>query len=209
MFALMGAKSHTTYRNEITLDNEISDLRKIFERVEDKRASNASHKLDDILMCGYSMFSLKYTSLLDFEQQTFVEKSNLKSVFGIEKICSDVQLRAVLDKINPVFIRNLFPKKFTTLRKTGLLDEFAYKIGSVSYHIVSCDGVQHFSSKKIGCTCCLKKEHKDGSCTYYHSMLCAALVHPNKREVFIMDVEPIIHENGLRKVSKTVQFPIC
>jgi Transposase DDE domain len=199
MFALMGAKSHTTYRNEITLDNEISDLRKIFERVEDKRASNASHKLDDILMCGYSMFSLKYTSLLDFEQQTFVEKSNLKSVFGIEKICSDVQLRAVLDKINPVFIRNLFPKKFTTLRKTGLLDEFAYKIGSVSYHIVSCDGVQHFSSKKIGCTCCLKKEHKDGSCTYYHSMLCAALVHPNKREVFIMDVEPIIQQDGVEK----------
>ena len=195
----MGAKSHQSYRSEINLDNEISALRKIFQGVVDKRASNASHKLDDILMCGYSMFSLKYTSLLDFEQQTFVEKSNLMTVFGIEKICSDVQLRAVLDKVDPLFIRNLFSRKFGTLQKTGLLDEFSYKIGGVSYHVVSCDGVQHFSSKKIGCPCCLKKEHKDGSCTYYHSMLCAALVHPDKREVFIMDVEPIIQQDGVEK----------
>lgn len=198
----MSAKSHKTYRSEITMDSEISELRLIFQGVEDKRASNASHKLDDILMCGYSMFSLKYTSLLDFEQQTVVEKSNLLSVFGIEKICSDVQLRAVLDNINPRFLRNLFPKKFATLRKTGLLDEFAYKIGSISYHIVSCDGVQHFSSKNLGCPCCLTKEHKDGSTTHYHSMLCAALVHPEKREVFIMDVEPIIQiiqQDGVEK----------
>ena len=68
----MSAKSHKTYRSEITLDGEISELRKIFQGVEDKRASNTSHKLDDILMSGYSMFSLKYTSLLDFEQQTVV-----------------------------------------------------------------------------------------------------------------------------------------
>lgn len=195
----MSAKSHKTYRSEITLDSEISELRKTFQGVADKRASNASHKLDDILMCGYSMFSLKYTSLLDFEQQTVVEKSNLKTVFGIEKVCSDVQLRAVLDKINPVFLRDLFPKKFSTLRKTGVLDEFTYKIGSIGYHIVSCDGVQHFSSKKNSCPCCLKKEHKDGSCTYHHNMLCAALVHPEKRAVFLMDVEPIIQQDGVEK----------
>lgn len=195
----MSAKSHKTYRSEITMDNEISDLRKIFQGVKDKRASNASHKLDDILMCGYSMFSLKYTSLLDFEQQTVVEKSNLQSVFGIEKICSDVQLRAVLDKIEPRFLRDLFPKKFATLRKTGLLDEFAYKIGSIPYHIVSCDGVEHFSSKNISCPCCLTQKHKDGSCTYHHNMLCAVLVHPEKHNVFIMDVEPIIQQDGAAK----------
>jgi uncharacterized membrane protein YciS (DUF1049 family) len=30
-------------------------------------------------------------------------------------------------------------------------------------------------------------------------MLCAALVHPEKREVFIMDVEPIIQQDGVEK----------
>ena len=195
----MSAKSHKTYRSEISLDNEISALRTTFQGVEDKRASNASHKLEDILMSGYAMFSLKYTSLLEFDQQTVVEKSNLLSVFGIKKICSDTQLRAVLDPIDPRFLRDLFPKKFATLRKTGLLDEFGYKIGSIEYHIVSCDGVQHFSSKKNSCPCCLKKEHQDGSCTYHHNMLCAALVHPEKREVFIMDVEPIIQQDGAAK----------
>ena len=80
----MSAKSHKTYRSEITLDSEISALRKIFQGVEDKRASNASHK---------------------------VEKSNLESVFGIEKICSDVQLRAVLDNIEPDFLRDLISQE--------------------------------------------------------------------------------------------------
>ncbi len=146
----MNIQNHKTYRSEVTLDNEISTLRKIFQSVKDKRAFNVSHNLDDILMCGYALFSLKYTSLLDFEQQTVVEKSNLKTVFGIEKVCSDVQLRSVLDKIDPIFLRDLFPAKFATVRKTGLLDEFTYKIGlgCIGYHIVSCDGVQHFSSKK-------------------------------------------------------------
>ncbi len=199
MFAPMSAKSHKTYRKEITMDSEISNLRTIFQGVEDKRASNASHKLDDILMSGYAMFSLKYPSMLDFEQQTFVEKSNLKSVYGIENICSDTQFRTVLDKINPIFVRNLFPSKFATLRKTGLLEEYAYKIGSVSYHIVASDGVEHFSSKNITCPCCLTKVHSNGSCTHYHSMLCAALVHPDKREVFIMGTEPIIKQDGVEK----------
>jgi hypothetical protein len=110
----MGAKSYKTYRSEISMDSEISILRKIFQGVEDKRAFNASHKLDDIPM---------------------------------------------------------------------------------GYHIVSCDGVQHFSSKKICCPGCLTKTHKDGSCTYHHNMLCAALVHPDKREVFIMDVELIVQQD--------------
>jgi hypothetical protein len=195
----MSAKSKEQYRKEINLDTEIVKLRSIFEEVKDKRAKNASHKLSDILMSGYAMFSLKYSSLHDFEQQNHVEKMNLEAVFGISKLCSDTQLRDVLDSVNPDFIRQLFPKKFATLQKMGVLDEFGHKIGGSVYLIVSCDGVQHFSSKKIGCNCCLTQKHKDGSVTCHHNMLCAALVHPDKREVFILDVEPIIQQDGTEK----------
>ena len=195
----MGAKSYQSYRNAMSFDTEILHLRQIFEGVEDKRASNCRHKLSDIFMSGFAMFSLKCPSLLDFEHQTVVEKENLKSVYGIAEVCSDTNLRHVLDGIDPIFIRRLFPEKFTILQKSGLLEEFSYKIGALSYLIVSCDGVQHFSSKKISCNCCLKKEHQNGTCTYHHNMLCAVLVHPDKREVFIMDVEPIIQQDGSTK----------
>jgi hypothetical protein len=64
---------------------------------------------------------------------------------------------------------------------------------------VSCDGVEHFSSKKVNCPCCLSKKHSDGSTTYHHNMLCAALVHPDKREVFLLDAEPILQQDGSEK----------
>jgi hypothetical protein len=129
----MSRTSYAANRKAISMDDEILKLRAVFNQVEDKRASNACHKLPDILMSGYAMFSLKCPSLLNFEQQTVVEKANLSRVYGIEKTCSDVQLRSVLDSINPQFLRNLFPKKFETLRQTGLLKEFQSKIGFLDY----------------------------------------------------------------------------
>lgn len=195
----MSAKIYQRQRNRITMDGEIASLRKLFQTVKDKRASNASHKLDDTLMIGYAIFALKYPSVLSFEQQSIMDRANLKSVYGIDKICSDTQLREILDPIDPQFIRDEFAEKFKTLRKTGLVKEFAYKIGGTKYHIISSDGVQHFSSKQVSCPCCLEKKHKNGTCTYHHNMLCAALVHPEKREVFLMDVEPIIQQDGLTK----------
>jgi hypothetical protein len=190
---------YNTLRKGINSDSEILKMRQLFESVTDKRAKNASHKLSDILMMGFSMFALKYSSVYDFEQQSEVEKKNLQSVYGIEKICSDTQLRDVLDTVDPDFLRQLFPEKFNTLEKTGILDEFSYKIGGSTFHIISGDGVQHFSSKKVSCACCLTKKHQNGTTTYHHNMLCAALVHPDKREVFIMDVEPIIRQDGHSK----------
>jgi Transposase DDE domain len=195
----MGKKSFQAQRSAVHMDTQIRGLRQLFERVTDKRASNATHKLSDILMSGFAMFSLKYTSLLDFEQQTVVERENLRSIYGIEQICSDAQMRRVLDRHDPDFIRKEYPKRFKELQNTGLLQEYEYKIGSSSYLIVSCDGVQHFSSKSLSCSCCLEKKHQDSTVTYHHNMLCAALVHPEKREVFLLNTEPMVQQDGVLK----------
>lgn len=192
-------QKYQKHRKAVSMDKEIASLRATFDSVEDKRAKNVRYKLSDMLMSGFAMFSLKSPSLLDFEKSNHIERSNLQSVFGIQNICSDVQLRDVLDTIGPDFMRQLYVDKFGELQKVGILEEFGHKIGSNTYHIVSCDGVAHFSSKKVSCPCCLKKEHKDGSCTYHHNMLCAALVNPDKREVFILDVEPIVQQDGSTK----------
>lgn len=195
----MSKKEYQTNRAAISMDKEIAALGHQFALVKDSRASNTVYPLKDILMSGFAMFSLKHCSLLDFEQQSLPEKQNLRNVFGIENVCSDVQMRRVLDMHEPDFIRHIFVEKFKDLQKTGIADEYAYKIGMDSYHIVSCDGVQHFSSKTVSCPCCLKKEHKDGSTTYHHNMLCVALVHPEKREVFILNSEPIVQQDGVEK----------
>lgn len=142
------------------MDIEISKLEELFGDVKDKRVSNSSHKLKDILMGGYAMFSLKHPSLHSFKEQNKVEKVNLKEVYGIEKLCSDTQMRRVLDTIDPIFIRDYFSKQFRLLEKAGLVRDYHYKRGSKKYLIISNDGIQHFSSKSCSSDKCLKKSIK-------------------------------------------------
>jgi hypothetical protein len=42
-------------------------------------------------------------------------------------------------------------------------------------------------------------KHKNGKTGYHHAMLSAVLVHPEEKEVFVMDNEPIIGQDGSSK----------
>ena len=64
------------------------------------------------------------------------------------------------------------------------------------------DGTGYFSSKTIHCPSCLEKHHRDGSTTYSHQMLGAALIHPDRREVIPLMPEPIVKQDG------TQEFPL-
>jgi len=133
-------KTYQSFRDELSMDGEIGKLRQLFEVQLDQRASNIQHSLPDILMSGYAMFALKHPSLLSFEQQNQVEQQNLKGVYGIESLCSDAQLRKVLDNVNPLFIRNYFCQQLDVLEQSGLIEEYQYKIGGQHYLIASNDG---------------------------------------------------------------------
>lgn len=182
--------------SKVTPEVLISELREKFTLIADHRASNTSFALSDILMSGFAMFSLKYASLLQFETQTEVERENLHTLYGIERICTDSQLRKVLDLVSPYGLQDLFPYYFQRLQELGILSHYA----SYGKHlVVAIDGVNHFESPKVHCDCCLKKTYKDGSVSYSHAMLCAMLVHPAEKEVFVMGTEPIVCQDGEQK----------
>jgi hypothetical protein len=61
------------------------------------------------------------------------------------------------------------------------------------------DGTGYFSSKTIHCASCLQKVHRNGSITYYHQMLGAAILHPDVREVIALMPEPIVQQDGADK----------
>ena len=169
---------------------------KLFKEVKDTRKTNKSYPILDALKSGFALFSLKSSSLFSFRTRSKSETSNLSSVYGIAKIPSDNGLRNILDEVNPDDLRSGFHRLFKYLRKTKILDSFRYWR---TYLVVSIDGVEHFNSKKVSCPHCLKRTHQDGSTSHYHSMLSAALVHPERSEVFILDNEPIIQQDGEEK----------
>ena len=53
--------------------------------------------------------------------------------------------------------------------------------------------------KSQHCASCLEKQHRNGTVTYSHQMLGAALIHPDKREVIPLMPEPIVKQDGTSK----------
>lgn len=153
--------------------------------------------LADALKSAFAMFSLKSPSPLDFKKQTDPERSNLRTIYRIKgEIPSDNQMRGILDQFDPSLLRPLFQACFKRLDQTGVIDEYRYWHRHV---IVSIDGVEHFCSTKVHCSRCLTRTHRNGENSYYHSGLAAVLLDPNQREVFVLDFEPILREDGAEK----------
>ena len=80
------------------------------------------------------------------------------------------------------------------------MKEFEFlKKDDVSHYLIAIDGTEYFSSKTIHCSSCMVKNHRDGSETYYHQALAAALVHPKKDQVIPLAVEEIKKQDGKEK----------
>jgi hypothetical protein len=62
-------------------------------------------------------------------------------------------------------------------------------------YILSIDGIGYFESYQIHCKNCCERHRRNGKTAYYHQMLAASLVCPEKRQVIPLCPEPIIQED--------------
>src|SRR3954469_7174586 len=85
-------------RRHLHFDALIQRVRKRFETLAEQRRC-PSFPLADTLMAGLALFSLKDPSLLAFQRRAL--DHNLRSVFGLEAIPSDTQMREILDEFTP------------------------------------------------------------------------------------------------------------
>ncbi len=58
------------------------------------------------------------------------------------------------------------------------------------------DGTQYFSSKKLHCPNCSTRQHKDGSTTYFHSVVTPVIVAPGQDKVIALEPEFILPQDG-------------
>ena len=183
-------------KSELNANSLIAAMRDFFLTVIDQRSSNRSISLADALMCGFAMFSLKEKSLLSFEDNIEQYSPNLQTVYGIDKIPTDTNLRTMLDPISTEALRPAFKIIFNRLQRSNLLNEFSYLN---DHYLVSIDGTEFFSSNQIKCANCMERKYKDGTALYYHQFLGAAIVHPDKREVIPLVPEMIVKQDGQAK----------
>ena len=180
-------------RKYLSADALFKRLRSRFDEVPDVRSGKADIAMGDALMSAFAMFSLKDPSLLAFDKRRDDPNDNFRTIYGIERVPCDSQMRDLLDPVEPAQLRPLYADVFRCLQRGKALEDFGYLDG---HYLVSLDGTGYFSSSKIQCPSCLVKNHRNGTVTYSHQMLGAALVHPDHKEVIPLAPEPIIKTDG-------------
>jgi hypothetical protein len=183
-------------RQHLCVDALIPALRARFATFPDARQGTPAISLADALMSAFAMFALKDPSLLAFDQRRIHDRDNLKALYHIEHIPCDTQMRVICDPLPPEQLQPCFQDVFRQAQRGNLLQ--AYRFLDEGY-LLSLDGTGYFSSQKIHCPSCLQKKHADGTITYHHQMLGAAIVHPDKAEVIALMPEPIVKQDGEAK----------
>jgi hypothetical protein len=183
-------------RKNLSADSLFGLIRSRFGSLPDSRSGEVEIPLDDALMSALAMFSLKDPSLLAFDHRRRDPTDNFRTIYGINHVPCDSQMRDILDPVDPLSLRPGFLDVFRCLQRGQALKPFVYLDG---YYLVSLDGTGYFSSSKIHCASCLVKNHSNGRTTYYHQLLGATLVHPDLKEVIPLAPEPIIQQDGHTK----------
>src|SRR5437867_1214674 len=181
-------------RTHLCADSLFRLLHEHFATIADDDVDEVEIPLDDALMSAFAMFSLTAPSLLSFDKQR--AEGNLKTIYGIDRVPCDTRMRERLDPVAPESLRHSFKLVFRQLQRGKALEPMVFLAG---HYLVALDGTGYFSSNAIHCDSCRRKAHRNGSITYHHQMLGAAIIHPDFREVIPLMPEPIVKQDGTEK----------
>ncbi len=178
-------------------------LRKIlserfFNLPDHRDTEEINYPLHDVLMSGFAMMFFQDRSMLQFQKrlEDEIQQNNLRTLFHVEGIPKDTQMRDVTDEVEPFELEPLFDDFFRLLQRGKRLE--SYRILG-DYYLITIDGSGYFSSPKICCDGCLKKESKNGAVRYEHQILQAALMKPGRRQVIPLAPEEIRNTDGHKK----------
>jgi len=107
-------------------ENLIELFYDFFQTVADHRGPNASIRLENALQSAFALFSLKFPSLLKFEEERRNGISNLTSLFLVDQVPSDTQMREIIDGVCPKEIKKLFKKIFKKIQKAKKLEAYEF-----------------------------------------------------------------------------------
>jgi len=206
------------FRGALSAPGLIKSLRRTFSAVPDaRRAKSVRYSLADTLGSAFAMFSLKYPSMLRFDEESHADPRlihNLAALYGVEHVPSDTSMREILDKVDPVELRPAFESLQGELQRGKALESFTVLEGR---YLLAVDGTGQFASTAISCPhCCVKKASKKkskkanaaspskddagGGGQFYHQSLAAALVHPDIKGIALpIALEPITRADGAAK----------
>ena len=183
----------------LAFDDLIEEFHRVLDGLPDHRTSqNTTYSIKDAALGAFSAFFTQSPSFLAHQRTMKRTKgrSNAESLFGIEKVPCDNQIRQLLDPIAPGYLFPTFELIFDELEATGHLDAFRTFDDNL---LIAFDGTQYFSSKKIHCPNCSRKTASNGVTTYSHSAITPVIVAPGNSRVIALEPEFITPQDGHEK----------
>ena len=164
---------------------------------EHRRGANGHYEIADAGAAAFSVFFMQEPSFLAY-QKNMQEKhgrNNARSLFGLEEIPSDGQIRNLLDPVDPATLAAPFWATYQALARRGALQDYW---GATGTQLVSLDGTQSFASQKLHCANC-RVSVRDGRTYYAHQVLLAVVGAPERPHVVCLPPEFITPQDGAAK----------
>jgi len=167
----------------------IQQLRIAVSSFPDTRSeTNARYSMEDIVLGAFSVFLTQSPSFLSFQRgmQQETGRNNGASLFTMQSLPGDDQIRRVLDGVSPNLVFPVFTTCFDELVESGNIKEFESDLG----YLLALDGTQYFESDTIHCGNCLTKtDKKTKEVTYYHTAITPVVVKPGNEHVLSLAPE--------------------
>ena len=115
---------------------------------ERKPGNNRKYEVEDAVMAAFSVFFTQSPSFLNHQRlmKSNKGKDNAESLFSIEKIPGDNQIRNLLDPVPASNVSRTFQKVYEWLKEKGVLKKFLYLDGEI---LVALDGTEISHLRKL------------------------------------------------------------
>ena len=174
----------------------IGKTRQRFAGLTDTRGGkNIRYSMEDFATSAFGVFFTQSPSFLAHQKamQQNKGRSNAQSLFQIEEIPCDNQIRDCLDPVAPQEIFPLYDETLQALQEQGVLETYRAIARTIA---IALDGTWYYSSEKIHCPHCSCIEHSSGQKTYYHSAITPVIVAPGKSRAIPLRPEFIVPQDG-------------
>jgi len=186
--------------NPVTLSKIMKRFQATWRQLPDHRqpSNNMQYEITDAAASAFSAFFMQSPSFLAHQRtmQQRKGRNNVVTLFGVEKIPSDNQIRNLLDPITPDHFHADFAWIIEELDHSGHLASFREYVGT---YLIALDGVVFHSSEKISCDHCSHRQDRTGVTHYYHSAIIPVLVKPDSAHVLSLPPECIVPQDGHEK----------
>jgi hypothetical protein len=176
----------------------------IGKAVDPRPGSNIHYSLHDIVMAAFAVFFSQSPSFLAHQRlmQQSRGMNNAATMFAIDQLPTDVQIRNVLDEMAPDTWRMVYRRGFEYLQSNEALAGFRDFNNTL---LVALDGTGYFYSERIHCPGCTVTNHRDGRTSYTHTVLMAAVVKPDSAQVVALEPEFVAPQEGHDKQDCELQ----